>query len=139
LKRLVSYRERLERLQEHELARAMQTMAAREQALAEKQLLRREYLASTVSRGRIDPVELASGAAYHQRLERDIEARTAALQHSAGLVAEERVRVLERRRDRKAMEALLERRIAADRLEHNRAAVAAIDEAAITRWQAASD
>ncbi|OAI42756.1 hypothetical protein AYO38_02845 [bacterium SCGC AG-212-C10] len=131
----MSYRERLEKLQEQELARAVQAMTLREQALAEKQALRREYLASTVKRGRVDPIELQAGMAYGQRLERDIEARTAALQHSAAMVAEERLRVMERRRDRKAMEALLDARIAADRLEHNRTAIALMDEAAVTRWR----
>ncbi len=86
-------------------------------------------------RGRIEPTDLICGAAYMLRVERDIGARRAAVAHSEDDVAAEREELLARRRDRKAMETLLEHRLEEERIARNRADIKRIDELAVNRWQ----
>lgn len=135
LKRLVSQRERLERIQEGELAEAQRLMLRRKHALDESQEQRELVLnAGAPARGPIDPVDFLAGVAYLQRVEREIGARQAALAHSQADVEEERATLLERRRDRKAMETLLDKRLEDERIARNRADIKHIDEMATNRW-----
>jgi flagellar export protein FliJ len=137
LRRLVKQRERLEHVQEGVLAAATRLHTERLGALdavcAARLALFDEGL---VRGGAVDPATLASASAYVVRLERDIEARRAALAHSAAGVEAERLRLLERRRDRKAMEVLLDHQLAEQRLRQQRAAGLVLDEIASNRWLA---
>lgn len=135
LKRLVKQRERLERLQEMELAEALRLYARREEALNESKANRESLLDSPVSAGPIDLADLEAGMLYLRRVDREISARSAALATSANDVEEERNELMLRRRDRKAMDTLLEKRLEEERIARNRAELRLIDELAVTRWQ----
>ncbi|MCZ2112098.1 MAG: flagellar export protein FliJ [Dehalococcoidia bacterium] len=136
LKRLVRYRERLERLQELELARAMRLYNVRASALEAATGDRDRALDSgNPPAGPVFVADLLSGIDYLQRADREIAAKRAALAHSENDVAEEREVLLGRRRDRKAMETLLDRRLEEDRIGELRAETRRIDELAITRWK----
>ena len=135
LKRLVKQRERLERIQEFELAEAMRLYARREEALNESRANRDALLDSPLSKGPIDLADLEAGMLYLRRVDREITARSAALATSANDVEEERTELMLRRRDRKAMDALLEKRLEEERIARNRAELRLIDELAVTRWQ----
>jgi flagellar export protein FliJ len=84
--------------------------------------------------GAVDPDDLWSANVYLGRLDREIGARPAALAHSIDEVAVERERLLELRRDRRAVETLLERRREDERLRRSRADIKRIDEMATRRW-----
>lgn len=135
LKRLVKQRERLEKLQEGELAQAMRLYRKREEALDESRSNREHLLDERSNGGTIDVADFLAAGEYLRRVDREIVARSAALQHSANDVEEERAELLIRRRDRKAMETLLERRLEEERIERNRAERRLIDELATTRWR----
>lgn len=140
LRRLVRYRERLERLQEMELASAQRLYHVRLDALEAAHGDCERTLDQPVPRvGPVDTAELMSRVDYLGRAKREISARQAALAHSEDDVSEERAALLDKRRDRKAMEALLDHRLAADRLEANRAETRRIDEMAVTRWRPRED
>jgi flagellar export protein FliJ len=135
LKRLVTQRERLERIQEGEFAEAQRLLLRREHALDESRQQRAAVLdAGAPARGPIDPADFLAAVAYLRRVEREIGAREAALAHSEADVAEERGVLLERRRDRKAVETLLDRRLEEERIARNRADIKRIDELATNRW-----
>ena len=135
LTRLVKQRERLERLQEQELAEAQRLYATRESALLESQASREGALDSPIpSLGQLRPEDLALNVAFLRRVDREIAARSAALAHSAEDVSLERDELLARRRDRKAMETLLEHRLEDERLAAQREERKLIDELASTRW-----
>jgi flagellar export protein FliJ len=68
-------------------------------------------------------------------VDREIAARKAALEHSALDVEAERSELLLRRRDRKALETLLDKRLEEERIERARAELRLIDELATTRWR----
>ncbi len=68
------------------------------------------------------------------RLQREIGARKAALAHSAETVEGERRELMERRRDVKAIETLLDHRLEEERVLANRADIKRIDELAGRRW-----
>ena len=137
LRRLVKHRERLERLQEQELAAAQRLYRVREQALTEARESRERFLdGGPVSAGPVFLADLLAGVDYLRRVERDIAARRAALATSEIDVAEEREGLLLRRRDRKAMETLLDHRLDEERIAANRADIKRIDELATTRWRA---
>lgn len=135
LKRLVKQRERLEKLQEGELAQAMRLYRKREEALDESRSNREHLLDERSNGGTIDVADFLAAGEYLRRVDREIVARSAALQHSANDVEEERAELLIRRRDRKAMETLLEQRLEEERIERNRAELRLIDELATTRWR----
>lgn len=137
LRRLVKQRERLEKLQEGELAEAMRLYRRREDALNES-IGNREALLDTAFGGNaLDIADLLAAGDYLGRVDREIAARRAALQHSASDVEEERAELMDRRRDRRAMETLLERRLEEERIERTRAEMRLIDELATTRWRPA--
>lgn len=135
LKRLVKQRERLERIQEMELAEARRLYARREEALNESRANRGALLEAPSEQGPLDLADLEAGMLYLRRVDREIEARSAALAHSANDVEEERGELMVRRRDRKAMDALLEKRLEEERIARNRAELRLIDELAVTRWR----
>jgi len=131
----VKQREQLERLQEQELAEAQRLYTKREGALHESQGEREALLDSGVpTSGPVEPADLVANVAFLRRVDREISARRAALAHSVEDVALERDELLARRRDRKAMEALLDHRIEEERLIANREERKLIDELASTRW-----
>ena len=136
LRRLVRYRERLERLQELELAGAQRLYRARLGALESAQDERERALdAGIAAGGPVNTADLLARVDYLRRADREIGARRAALAHSLDDVAEEREALMERRRDRKAMETLLDRRLEEDRVEALREERRRIDEVAVTRWK----
>jgi flagellar export protein FliJ len=132
--KLVTYRERLEKLQERELGLAAQRQAERQRALDRSRDARGELMEYTPEPGPIDPTVLAAATVYLGRVDREIEARSAALANSAAEVNVERDKLLIRRRDRKAMEVLRGRALERVRAEKQRTEAAAIDEQATTRW-----
>jgi flagellar export protein FliJ len=140
LQRLVTHREHLEKLQERRLAEVHRAHRTREEALAAARQSRETYLAlGAPAAGTLDITTLGAGAAFGLRMEREIEARLAALRHSGNAVEFERQQLLSRRRDRKAMETLLERRVEAERLGERRHEVKRMDEAAGQRWVGSGD
>jgi len=82
---------------------------------------------------------LGSASAYLVRTKRAIAAREAALRQSR--IAEDAVRetLLDRRRDRKASETLLDARLAAGRRRREQVEARRIDESAASNWQRAGD
>lgn len=137
LRRLVKQRERLEKLQEGELAEALRLYRRREDALNESKANREALLDGPSTGGAVDIADLLAAGEYLRRVDREIVARGAALQHSANDVEEERAELMVRRRDRKAMEALLDKRLEEVRIERARAELRLIDELATTRWRPA--
>ena len=137
LRRLVKQRERLEKLQEGELAEALRLYRRREDALNESKANREALLDGPSAGSALDLADLLAAGEYLRRVDREIVARGAALQHSADDVEEERAELMVRRRDRKAMEALLDKRLEEERIERARAELRLIDELATTRWRPA--
>jgi flagellar export protein FliJ len=135
LKRLVKQRERLEKLQEGELAEAMRLYRKREEALDESLGNREQLMQASAEEGPLDMADFLAAGAYLRRVDREIGARRAAHEHSATDVEEERGELLLRRRDRNAMESLLDKRLAEERAERARAELRFIDELATTRWR----
>ncbi|MGB4861032.1 MAG: flagellar export protein FliJ [Tepidiformaceae bacterium] len=135
LKRLVKQRERLEKLQEGELAEALRLFRKREDSLNESLGNREQLMDTAAAEGPLDMADFIAAGAYLRRVDREIGARRAALEHSAIDVEEERNELLLRRRDRKAMETLLEKRLEDERIERARADMRLIDELATTRWR----
>ena len=135
LKRLVRQRERLEKLQEGELAEAMRLYRRREDALNESLDNRDALLGASFGERAIDIADALAAGDYLRRVDREIIARRSALEHSANDVEEERSELMAKRRDRKAMEALLDKRLEEERIERARAELRLIDELATTRWR----
>ena len=135
LKRLVKQRERLEKLQEGELAEAMRLYRRREDALNESVGNREALLDTSFGERALDIADLLAAGDYLRRVDRENVARKSALEHSANDVEEERAELMAKRRDRKAMEALLDKRLEEERIERARAELRLIDELATTRWR----
>ncbi len=135
LQRLVKQRERLEKVQEGELAAATRLYRRREDALNESRGNREALLERTHAGETLDVADFLAAGAYLTRVDREIGARSAALEHSANDVEEERTELLARRRDRKAMESLLEKRLEEERIERAHAERKFIDELATMRWR----
>lgn len=135
LRRLAEHRSRIERIQELKLASARRATLDRLAALQDSRGRLDAMLAlGNASHGEADPTLLNAGSGYLVRMGREINARTAALQHVSAIENEERQAVLNRRRDRRAMESLLERELARAAQELRRAEGAALDEHASTSW-----
>ncbi len=138
LERLVAHRERLERIQAQALARELKAEQVRRDALLSVERDREAFFAAGApSRGRLESGELLASAAYALRVEREIGARRTALAHSAAAVAGERGILMERRRDLRAVEILLEKRLAEERDAALRQEMHRLDELAGQRWLAA--
>lgn len=135
LRRLAAYRSRLERIQELSLAGARRATLDRLGALQDSRGRLDAMLAlGDANHGVVDPVVLGFGSGYLVRVGREINARSAALRHFETLEAREREQVLERRRDRRAIETLLEVETARVAEEQRRASTANLDEHARTSW-----
>lgn len=135
LRRLVAYRRRLERLQELNLAGARRATLDRLDALQDSRGRLDAMLAlGHANQGSVDPLVLSSGSGYLVRVGREINARTAALRHFESIEARERQQVLERRRDRRAIETLVEAESARLAEEQRREGAATLDEHARTTW-----
>jgi len=130
----VRHREQLERAQQLSLADAQRRRGQRAAILAASVTDHATFLDSGALVGPVDWTILAAGEAYVVRLNRDIAAQAAALRHSDEEVEAERLGLLERRRDVKAMEALLDRRIEEERVQGNRQESKRLDEQAGIRW-----
>lgn len=135
LKRLVRHRERLERLQERQFGAALAVEARRRAALEESRFNREQLLRHGESGGPVDVAGSLAAAEYLRRVDGEITARGAALAHSREEVEDERAALLDRRRDRKAVETLLDRRLEEQRLEAARAELRSFDELATARWR----
>ena len=132
LRRLVSYRERLERLQEMALAAALSGLADRERALADA---RDERRAAVQAAPTGHPADVELRVAYLRRATREISAREAAVAFSRSEVERERARLQLRSAERKAMETLLEKSLAAARLARARAESQRLDDVAMVQWR----
>jgi flagellar export protein FliJ len=140
LKRILSHRERLERLQEARLADAGRRRQERVLALEGTRSRREDILAAGVPlRGPVDAQALNANMYAMLGVEREILARSAALAHSDREVAGERETLLGRSRDRKAIETLLDHRLQAERRARLRADALRLDEQASVRWLLARD
>jgi len=140
LRRLTKHRRRLERLQEQQFAVARQATLQREHAVATARQAHNPALGTgAVADKPVDLTLLGSASAYLVRTNRTIAAREAALRQSR--IAEEAVleTLLEKRRDRKATETLLDARLAADRRRREHVEARRIDESATRNWQRAKD
>jgi hypothetical protein len=140
LRRITRHRRRLERLQEQQFALARQATVERERAAAAAVQAHAAALdEGGQACGPVDLALLGSASAYLVRTRRTIAAREAALRQSR--VAEEAVRetLLDRRRDRKATETLLDARLADDRRRREQMEARRIDESATHNWQRAKD
>jgi len=135
LRRLATYRSRLERIQELKLAAARRATMERVSALQNSQERLDAMLAlGHANHGQVDPVVLESGSGYLVRVGREISARSAALRHFEMVEERERQQVLERRRDRRAMESLVEAESVRLAEEQRKAGAASLDEHARTTW-----
>ncbi|MBI5947941.1 MAG: flagellar FliJ family protein [Chloroflexi bacterium] len=135
----MAHRERLERVQVQALGRELQREQTRREALLSVQGEREAFFAAGApANGPLEPGELVAAAAYALRMEREIGARAAALAHSGAAVAVERGLLMERRRDLRAVETLLEKRVAAERDAARRQEMHRLDELAGQRWIAAA-
>ncbi len=135
LRRLASYRSRLERQQEMRLANARRETLQREELLQDARgRLDSMLTLGVANRGEIDPVELHAGSRYLVRVGREISTRQSALNHYRERESAEREEVLERRRERRAMESLLEGELAREALEARRDEATKLDEQAAKSW-----
>lgn len=135
LRRLVKHRERLERLQEANLAFELRQQAERQRALDASRAVRQALFdAGAPATGALELTTLEASAACVVRFGREIDARTAALTHSGERVDAARQVLMERRRDRKAMDTLLDHSLEAERLEERRRERNQLDELAGIRW-----
>ena len=136
LERILRYRARLERLAEGELATAKRVSGERRARLVAAESARRALLAEggPARTGEVDPVLMETELVYARLLGRRIESRRGALRAAE---REESVRLealLERRRARRALELLIERREERERRLRDRREKARLDEVASSRW-----
>jgi len=134
--RLVAYRERLERVAERSLADARRAALIRAERLAAtrsaRELLLRE--GGPPGRGPVELELLLTGQAHGRELLRLAEAQAAALAHARERERERLAALLDRRRERRALELLFERRRAQWLREERRRAIERLDEFASVRW-----
>ena len=135
LRKLATYRSRLERVQEARLALARRDSMQRENSLQESRGRLDAMLSlEGANRGEVDPAVLAAGSGYAVRMNREIRTRARTLQHYRSLEDKERQQVLELRRDRRAMESLLERELEREAEEERRTQAKRLDERAGQTW-----
>jgi flagellar biosynthesis chaperone FliJ len=136
LRRITKHRHRLERMQEQQFAVARKATATRAVALQESvDELTAALAAGGAVAGQLDPALLAAGSAHLVRTKKAIAAKEAALRQSRLVEQAELDELLERRRDRKATESLLESRLVAARTDREQAEARRIDESATRNWQ----
>ncbi len=136
LRKLAAYRARLERMQELRLAQARRDALERHGLLQQSRDRLDAMLSLNIANHGevVDPVVLHTGSSYLVRMGREVEARSNALRHYRTLEQAERDEVLELRRDRRAMESLLEREAARAAYEERRAESARLDEQGARQW-----
>ena len=133
LQRLLRQRERLERAQEVALGAAVRAQAQRARAVEHSMQHRVAVMRDAVARP-ADALYRVTTRAHIEATDRAIEARRAALRHAGDDTARERGALLARRRDRLALQTLLDR---VEREERQRAARRdrrRLDEAAAQGW-----
>ena len=108
LRRLISLRSRLEREQEERLQVAARNRDGRASVVSERDAHKVTLLGSPSPRD-TQAFDLESAALYLHRVDRQRSASRAALQHSLVVLAQERATLLARRRDRRALDVLLDR------------------------------
>jgi flagellar export protein FliJ len=135
LRKLVSYREQLEKAQEQVLGA---TLARRAERATEVELVRdeRASLIATPapSAGAFDPAEIEGLGTYVRRLDVEIIRREEALGRADDEVAAARETLLQRRQERRAMDSLLQQRLAAERLRERRRELHLLDDLGSRRW-----
>ena len=99
LGRLIRLRSRLEREQEERLQLAARHRDGRAQVVSERNAHKAALLRAPEP-PKAQPVDLESSALYLHRIDRELNASRAGLQHSLVELARERVALLARRRDR---------------------------------------
>lgn len=134
--RLVSYRERLERVAERSLAEARRAALVRAERLAATRSAREALLreGGAPRSGTVELELLVTGQAHGRQLLRLAEAQAAALAHARELERQRLAELLDRRRERRALELLFERRRALWLRDERRCAMERLDEFATVRW-----
>lgn len=134
--RLITYRERLERLAERSFAEAQRASLLRAEQLrmtrAARDALLREGGAPAT--GPVELELLVTGQAHGRYLLRLADAQAAALAHAQEEERRQLALLLDRRRERRAVELLLERRRALWLRQERRRAIEQLDEFASVRW-----
>ncbi len=134
--RLISYRERLERAAERSLAEARRAALVRAERLAATRSARETLLreGGPPPSGTVELELLVTGQAHGRQLLRLAEAQAAALAHAREQEGQRLAALLDRRRERRALELLLQRRRALWLREERRRAMERLDEFATVRW-----
>lgn len=133
LQRLMRQRERLERAQEAALGAAVRAQTKRSEAVRAAVEHRRAVVWDASSRPG-DPLLRITTRAHLDATDRAIDARRAALRHAGDATEREREALLARRRDRLAIQALLDRLEREERERRARRERLVLDEAAAHRW-----
>lgn len=133
LQRLLRQRERLERAQEAALGVAVRAQAQRATAV-DRAVSHRVAVLRGAGGHPADAVYRVTARAHIDATDRAIDARRAALRHAAEDAARQREALLERRRDRLALETLLERVEREERQRRARRDRRRLDEAAAHGW-----
>ena len=135
LSRLLKHRLLLERIEGGTFATIRQNTARRERVLQGNQRRRIDlYELGGPPVGEVDPAEEGGRSAYSVRLRRDIQSAGAALEAGRREEAMQRQVLLNGRRDRMAIEALIERRREAARQAARRKQLQRDDEWAARNW-----
>lgn len=139
LRRLVRHRKRLEQVEERGLTEAVALGRARQSVLD----VSIQERALSLSPGNfVGPeVDLAArmgGRRYIERKDRLIAAQRSAVEHSEREADEARERLLQRRRDRRALEVLLDRELREASLRRERREANHLDEIGASSWHRAS-
>jgi hypothetical protein len=137
LKRMLAHRELMERVEETRFATVRQATARREQAVDAAQQRRvRLYTLGGPDRGSLDAPTESGRSAYTVRLGRELATGRAALEVGRRQEAVQREHLLDRRKDRMAIEALLERLASERRIRGRRHSAHVADEWAARDWYA---
>lgn len=135
LRRLVKQRKRLERIEERNLTEVLALGRAR-QAVLETSIQQRAYslLPEHFAGSEVDVAARMTGRRHIERTDRLIAAQRSAIEHSRREADEARNRLLRRRRDRRALEALLDRGLKEESLRRERREAVHLDEVGASSW-----
>ncbi len=135
LRRLVKHRKRLEQVEERSLTEALALGRAR-QAVLDLSIQQRVLALSpgNFAGPEVDLAARMSGRRYIERADRLITAQRSAVEHSGREADEARDRLLQRRRDRRALEALLDRELKEQSLRRERREAIHLDEVGASIW-----
>ena len=135
LTRLVKQRERLERIEERALSQALSTRTARVLAIeATKDRRSRSLDQKQFTGPSLDLGARINAWRHVEWTDRQLAAQGAALEHSDHEVGEAREQLLARRRDRRSLEALLDRAEREQKRRRERTEALQLDEAATNGW-----